>query len=180
MMNFDNLRSLSDDDEDDFEKYNINEIKIIFLDIDGVLNIYNESHINKIHLTRLVNIINNTNSKIVLSTSWRNLIQKRRELWNEFEKVGILKEKVIVSNKYEMTPDLCPFQHRTDEIMITLDNIKKKFNVKSWLILDDMDLLNRGTKINRKRIINNFIRCNSKCGLTNKQMKEAIYKLNLD
>ena len=76
MMNFDNLRSLSDDDEDDFEKYNINEIKIIFLDIDGVLNIYNESHINKIHLTRLVNIINNTNSKIVLSTSWRNFIQK--------------------------------------------------------------------------------------------------------
>ena len=61
---------------------------------------------------------------------------------------------------------LVKVNNTVDEILNVLDN-EHKNETKSHIEII-------------KRIINNFIRCNSKCGLTNKQMKEAIYKLNLD
>ena len=185
----DNILSLSADEEEE-EGGSLSEplfqspVKILFLDIDGVLNTFDdvlqmhERHINKEHLSRLTYIVDKTHCKIVLSTSWRNIIQKKRELWEELSKVGLIRKELILGERYEMTPDLCPFEQRTDEIIKALDDIKRKTKVCSWVVLDDMDLLKKGQKGNRERINDHFIQCDPEHGLTDKQSIEAISILN--
>ena len=59
------------------------DIKILFLDVDGVLN-YDKSQqpLVESHLKRLKNIIDKTNCKIVLSTTWRLIPRDRQILFS--------------------------------------------------------------------------------------------------
>merc|ERR1712110_694924 len=114
----------------------------------------------------------------LLSTTWRNLSQRRKELWGAFSKAGLSREELIISDKYEGTPDLSPLQHRTDEIVQTLDDINKRIEVCSWVALDDMELLAKGKEENRARMGGHFIQCDPELGLTDEQTIEAITILN--
>ena len=72
-------------------------MNIIFLDVDGVLNSIkelSERSFSKISLNILKRIVDETNAKIVVISSWRLLEFSRKILLSELEKYH-LKESII-------------------------------------------------------------------------------------
>ena len=80
-------------DENNFEKHIINliflmyfgkqDIKILFLDVDGVLNkLGSFIELNKTLILRLKKIIHETQCKIVLSSDWRLSQNHKKQLFN--------------------------------------------------------------------------------------------------
>lgn len=161
--------------------------KILFLDIDGVLN----NHGNKSHQTEISNgklidkkkvkllgkLIRNTGAKIVLHSGWRfwfddNKNPLRKEAVNL---VRLLKKQKIVI--YDMTPDLTTEEIRmtkkfslvkAKEILAWLDMHKE---VETWAVLDDLDLKN-------EVIENHQIRTDASVGLTKNDIRTAEKLLN--
>ena len=134
-------------------------MKIIFLDIDGVLNGYNllnniiwkiveTLHIEKIYrdwrrnpfgihkekVKRLAKIVKKTNAKIVLSSSWRGFWKRPY-----YEMVDYQKLLVDLFNKYNISViDLTPFlpeKTRSEEIDSWIQSHKSE--IESFVILDD-------------------------------------------
>lgn len=126
-------------------------IKVIFLDIDGVLNTYNTKSTtstgttfvddNKVKI--LKDIVDRTNAKIVLSSTWRigwrhvDLGIKNTELAKDF---------ICLRNKfrqfdirlYGKTPIYDRFMScRGEEIKAYLD--KNKEHIDGYVIIDDLD-----------------------------------------
>ena len=105
-------------------------MNIIFLDVDGVLNSakeLSEGPFSKISLNVLKRIVDETNAKIVVISSWRLLEFSRKILLSELEKYH-LKESVI-----GMTPHLP--SNREEEIMTYLKS--NEFPNLNFIILDD-------------------------------------------
>lgn len=105
-------------------------MNIIFLDVDGVLNSakeLSEGPFSKISLSVLKRIVDETNAKIVVISSWRLLEFSRKILLSELEKYH-LKESVI-----GMTPHLP--SNREEEIMTYLKS--NEFPNLNFIILDD-------------------------------------------
>ena len=122
-------------------------MKIIFLDIDGVLNseMYETSRgenrvDNRIDLSRvklLADIVNATDAKIVLSSTWR-------VAWNQSaELCGVDGEYINhCLNKYglcimDKTPFRSFFEDRRTEIITWL--LRHQTEIESFVILDDID-----------------------------------------
>lgn len=133
--------------------------KIIFLDIDGVLNsnFWNESHqreisdgtlINEEKVKLLARLVKKTNAKIILHSGWRMWFDcEMRPLRKEAERfVELLaKERLSIDG---ITPDLTTEEIRrtkkfslvkADEILLWL---KKHDDISKWVVLDDLDLHN--------------------------------------
>lgn len=118
--------------------------KIIFLDIDGVLNVYCEGRdeygctFHKHFEDNLRWIIEQTNAKIVISSTWRmDGLEVIKEMWNKRNLAG----EII-----DVTPviDIC---NRGQEIQYWLD----RNNVSNYVIIDDdTDMLDSQ--------MNNFVR----------------------
>lgn len=105
-------------------------MNIIFLDVDWVLNSakeLSEGPFSKISLNVLKRIVDETNAKIVVISSWRLLEFSRKILLSELEKYH-LKESVI-----GMTPHLP--SNREEEIMTYLKS--NEFPNLNFIILDD-------------------------------------------
>ena len=146
-------------------------MKVIFLDFDGVLN-SNKYFINSIEnqpffledekMELLKNIIDETNAKIVLSTSWR-------EIWGiDLEISKKLKEYFDSYNIdiFDVTP--CINYNRVDEINFWI----KQHKIRSFVILDDIT----GPWFNLE---SNVIVTNIDFqGLTEEHVKRAINILN--
>lgn len=118
-------------------------MKVVFLDIDGVLN--SEDYVYScreygiaIDPTRMVllkQIIDKTNAKIVLSTSWREHWEKTP---NECGKIGLQINSIFSQYNLEIldkTPNLRT--RREQEIWYWLN---KHPQVKNFIVLDDMFL----------------------------------------
>lgn len=109
--------------------------KIIFLDIDGVLNVYCEGRdkygclFHKHFEENLKHIIESTNAKIVISSTWRlNGLISLKRMWSDRKLSG----EII-----DVTPYL-PNSSRGEEIQFWLDrNIYSNYVV----IDDDNDIL---------------------------------------
>lgn len=116
------------------------KIKVIFLDIDGVLNnskttrTTSQTHYTFVgarHIKNLKRIINSTEAKVVLSSDWRYDRDDPRyngdylELRNELLRYGI--------RFYGFTPEL-PSSHRGAEIDQWL---REHDEVENFVILDD-------------------------------------------
>lgn len=104
--------------------------KVIFLDIDGVLNVYCEGRdeygctFHKHFEDNLSWIIKQTKAKIVISSTWRfSGLEILKEMW---DKRGLPGEVI------DITPDLNNLK-RGDEIQHWLDNNK----VINYVIVDD-------------------------------------------
>lgn len=104
--------------------------KVIFLDIDGVLNVYCEGRdeygctFHNHFEENLRWIINQTKAKIVISSTWRfSGLEILKEMW---DKRGLPGEVI------DITPDLNNLK-RGDEIQHWLDNNK----VINYVIVDD-------------------------------------------
>lgn len=125
-------------------------MKILFLDIDGVLNSRaydrkrNWSELTNIDETRLPlvkKIIDKTGAKIVLISTWRRHWDKDESLCDEdgmyinrlFTKYGL--------TIYDKTPDLDLLSKRRDEVKAWLEDkawlVEYGYEVECFVILDD-------------------------------------------
>jgi len=160
-------------------------MKVIFLDIDGVLNVIGQGHdefgqiFHQHFMDNLKRIVDETGAKIIMSSSWRRAgLAKMQAMW---EKRGLAGELIGV------TPDLWrrvkdeEFHEnlqRGDEIQVIL-NLQPE--ITNYVILDDdEDMLDSQ--------LGNFVCCSnninhSDCidigyGLTNECTNKAIRILN--
>lgn len=157
--------------------------KIIFLDIDGVLNTnywHTQSHIPKdkygyafdpIAVSHLKEIIDETGADIVISSSWKSFgFTDLEEMWQ----VRNLPGKIIgitpnsVSDELLLQADLdqLDFYHiRGEEIKEWLQKHGK--NVSHYAIIDDMDnMLPEQQK--------HFVQTNPKMGITEETVQRTI------
>ena len=116
--------------------------KIIFLDIDGVLNSLRydnakdntQGNIDETRLLLLKEIVDKTSAKIVLSSSWRKHWNQNAELCDEIGKnltAVFSKHSLFI---YDKTPQ-SPTNDRAEEIQIWLNTHK---NIEAFVILDDI------------------------------------------
>ncbi len=131
---------------------------IIFLDVDGVLNnaktMVRMKMLDDKCIIRLKKILDNTNAKIVLSSTWR--LRKDSigiKLYEAFKKNGI-DPKLLIGR----TPHL---YKRENEINQWIRN----HNVNKWIAIDDMSL---------KLPEEHFVNTSFFTGLTDKDVKKAI------
>ena len=122
-------------------------MKVIFLDIDGVLNsvMYDTQRVeergdNRIDMTRvklLADIVNATGAKIVLSSTWREDWEKSSELCgNDGKYINECLAKYGLSI-IDKTPCLNYSDERQFEILAWLADHTGE--VESFVILDDID-----------------------------------------
>lgn len=136
-------------------------MKIIFLDIDGVLNNMDSypATIEDTLIFKLKNIIIDTNAEIVLSSDWRldndlkNIIETRFKLSN----IPIL----------GCTPEL-PTETRGKEIAAWL-NAHKNWDIENFIILDDREDMDPYSS--------HLVQTNIREGLTWNNVTDAIAKL---
>ena len=167
---------------------NIPAEKILFLDVDGVLNseIWNKTHVSQISNGLLIDeekvkllsfIISNTDAKIVLESGWRFWFdQNKKPLNQEAEYFLKLFEKYNLTI-YGCTPDFSDGEIKITkmfsrvkarEILAWIDHYPKQIH---WLVIEDMDLSNDLVKQHQ-------IQTDTMIGLTEEQAQEAIAYLN--
>jgi len=157
--------------------------KILFLDIDGVLNsnFWNDSHqreisdgtlIDEEKVKLLAQLIKRTNAKIILHSGWRiwfdgelkPLRTEAQRLVEMFSKEGLAIDGV--------TPDLTTEEIRrtkkfslvkADEILLWVNSHN---DVNGWVVLDDLDLHN-------KQIEQHQVKTNPTVGLTLEDIEKA-------
>lgn len=109
-------------------------MKIIFLDIDGVLNchyltigniIVDGGTLNTVLVEKLNTLIRETNAKVVISSSWR-ILNTQAEIIDMLQSAGFQGEVI------GMTPRSCNI--RGVEIH---DWLKSRNDVENYIILDD-------------------------------------------
>lgn len=156
-------------------------MKVIFLDIDGVLNsrIYDrkrnrneQTDIDETRLPLLKKIVEETGAKIVLSSTWRTHWSKDAALCdgdgvyiNEiFAKYGL----VI----YDKTPDPGRDSDRPDEINLWLETTRE--TIESFVIIDDY-------RYDWGKLSERFVKTNPNfgLGLEEEHAETAIELLNL-
>ncbi len=127
-------------------------MKLIFLDIDGVLNYEGYGRLTRsgtrfvdpVLIKRLKKIIDRTGAKVVLSSTWRRGIYDMREgLINTVDALDA-EELLAELNRYgveifDMTP-MCGFIPRAEEIKRYLDGWNGEA-VEQFAILDDFPLM---------------------------------------
>lgn len=154
-------------------------MKIIFLDIDGVLNTDRQIRKNQLKqikdldfdteaMVQLKRILEETKAKIVISSTWKTHRDSDGYLWREiirnFNNYQIQKEVI-----YDVTPLLDEnMKPETREIEIA-EWIEQHKQVDKFIILDDQWSMG---KLNK-----HFIRCQPFNGITEKIAEEVIKKL---
>lgn len=150
-------------------------MNVIFLDIDGVMNhrkFFERSKLHKyqefcpVAVECLKKIISKTNSKIVLSSTWRRGYKNIQEAKDQLFKFYDLEEYLV-----GFTPVLND-EIRGKEIQLYIDTVKGDplLNVENFIIIDDEsdmgDLLYR------------LVYCSDYSGLNKTRMKEAIHLMS--
>ncbi len=157
--------------------------RIIFLDIDGVLNsnFWNDTHqrelsdgtlIDMDKVALLGSLVKRTGAKVVLHSGWRfwfdgnfkPLRMEAQKLVDMFQKEGI--------ELYDVTPDYTTEEIRrtkrfslvkAKEILGWLDIHKE---VQSWIVIDDLDLHN-------EHVRHHQIKTDQEVGLTRQDVERA-------
>lgn len=158
--------------------------KVLFLDIDGVLNsnFYNDGHQTEISDGTLIDeekikllalLVKETKAEIILHSGWRFWFDAElKPLCTEANKLvrQLEKEHLYISG---VTPDLTTEEIRktrkfslvkADEILLW---IKLHDNVTEWVVLDDLDLHN-------DQISQHQVKTDPTIGLTLANVKQAV------
>ena len=150
------------------------QTRVIFLDVDGVLNsrTSREAANSDVPPTEIMEhlkfLIDNTQSKIILSSTWRLVDHKRTQLENLFLQYGL--------SVNGSTPDLekSAKGDRVDEILLWLEmRAAKSEHVHAWIAIDDMDLLRMNPRLRSQ----NFVHTSDITGLDADKTEEALNKL---
>lgn len=141
-------------------------MKTIFLDIDGVLNTFGDKKlinnmVEESKLNNLVNLINNTNSELVVISDRRLLEDERLNIESIFDKYEILVNYLSLKRTH---------RKRSDEVLYYLNNHK---DITEYVILDDNDLGYSEDIILRSHFINTYSN-----GLTIEECIKALGILN--
>jgi hypothetical protein len=159
------------------------KIKVIFLDIDGVLNVYSQGHdeyggtFHQHLVDNLKRVIEETGAKIVISSTWRfGGLQRMKDMW-EFR--GLPGEVI------DITPDCNDLFNEGS--FVFLDQIERGHEVEYWLdehpevekyviFDDDNDFLQhqRGNFVRTANNINHPDCVDIGYGLTNECANRAI------
>ena len=157
--------------------------KIIFLDIDGVLNsnFWNDSHqreisdgtlIDKDKVILLGGLVKNTGAKIVLHSGWRfwfddNIEPLRTESAKLTEMFLECSMKIFDITPDYATEDIKKMKKfsliKANEILSWLELHE---GVKKWIVIDDLDLHN-------ELILQHQIKTNQTVGLTKQDIEKA-------
>lgn len=151
--------------------------KVIFLDIDGVLNCISTKArcqgyigIDDLKVKLLKQIIDNTNAKIVLTSTWKTEWNKNLEECDYSGKYlnnKLKKQKLWILDKTEDNG-----KNRGKGIYDWI----KKYNVDNWLVLDDEIFKDYDEEIIRHWIKTDFYDNNG--GLQKNHIEKAIKILN--
>ena len=151
-------------------------MNLIFLDVDGVINsvnnlikVYNETH--KSHsgysypfdsncLENLKKLVIETNSSLVISSTWRLSEKGRSILLQELKKYDM--DKLVIG----YTPFLG--SSRKDEIKDFLSNFESSFTTNFIILDDDSDMGD---------LLPFLVKTNRQVGLTEENVQQAIKKL---
>ena len=119
-------------------------MKVIFLDVDGVLNSAQDGYSIRLktdsHLKLLQYIVKETGAKIVLSSSWRiGFTPASKNLLARFKEYGL--------ELMDCTPELSS-SCRGDEIRKWLNEIETEYSVERFAILDDESNMAEFTEMN--------------------------------
>lgn len=148
-------------------------VKIVFLDVDGVLNSQKTVFTMQLYvleddkLERLQKLINTTNAKIVISSTWRYSPNAKNRL------LDALKQRKIFKNYIGDTPNFSGDRSlkRTDEIETFLVGFEQK--ISQWIAIDDMKL----HEMNPKLMQGHFVHTSIEDGFTDEHLKQAIQLL---
>jgi len=141
-------------------------MKIIFLDIDGVLNTpkllkkFGFDFIDDILVALVARIVRETEAKIVLSSTWR-IEEKNRQLVQEALAAHDLE---IFDSTPILKPETKMWVERREEIQVWLNNNP----VSKFAIIDDLD---------EARIEGSFFKTDENFGITAKIADEIILHL---
>ena len=150
------------------------QTRVIFLDVDGVLNSRNSRDATNSDvpppdiMENLKFLIDNTQCKIILSSTWRLADHKRHQLEHLFLQYGL--------SVNGSTPDLEKVAKgdRVDEILLWLEmRAAKSEHVHAWIAIDDMDLLRMNPRLSSQ----NFVHTSDNVGLNAEKTEEALNKL---
>jgi len=154
---------------------NLSDLKIIFLDIDGVLNIYSGinntyikygSHFGKEHINLLNDLFNkNSDIYIVISSSWRDDMEDLIYLLNEanFKYTNRIIGNTALNNKF-----------RGEQIQDYIN----EHNIKLFCILDD-DMTFLSDKYSGCIPNSKCVEVNSKLGITSSDIQKVISILSI-
>lgn len=148
---------------------------MIFLDFDGVLN--SEKYvracghygviINPAKMILLKQIVDATNAKIVLSTSWR---KHWEPMENDCDETGKLIHQIFQGYQMKIFDKIPMIRRREDAIKAWLESVS---GVTNYLVLDDMFLC-------AEFLEGHFIRTsNFRDGLSKEDVLQAISMLNI-
>lgn len=147
-------------------------MKIIFLDIDGVLNNLNDKlgiyPINQDCVKCFNKLIQETKANIVLISSWRYMIMRGDMKLKGFETMLRTHGVNCYQRFIGLTPPDDVIEERNDQVEFWLMNTNYK--VDQFVILDDQEPF--------PSFPNNFIKTNWQFGLTEKDVERAISILN--
>lgn len=156
-----------------------NEKTILFLDVDGVLNCQTTTErspsgmigIGNVQLNFLKELIDETNSLIVLSSTWRLEFNKNFNLKTDDAKYLIEKFNEKKLKIYDMLrKEMNQYDSRGTQI---IDWISDHPQFKKFLILDDEYFNYNALNLKKYFIKTNFYGV----GLNKKAIKKSIYKL---
>jgi hypothetical protein len=153
-------------------------VNIIFLDIDGVLNTWRfqdyqvkyhecdswdaQFNFDPICMKNLKELIDKTDSYIVISSTWRNTNNGMNDINNNFKLYGMDKNRII-----SITPNY-PDKSRGYEIEQWLEQFENKDI--NYIIIDDenVDILT-----------DRLVLCNDYYGLTKNELEKALNLFNI-
>lgn len=150
-------------------------MKVIFLDFDGVITIPPRWTINIDKLKNLKKIIDATDAKIVVSSSWRSsTIERTKNLILNHDNLKDINSKMkwFINNIYDITPFISDDKYKRNgrggEIQTWLDAHPE---VENYIILDDdSDML--------MSQLYHFIQTDWSFGLTEREVELSIAVLN--
>merc|ERR1719158_2697931 len=120
-------------------------LRLIFLDVDGVLNTAgsaNSGAINPELLSRLREVIVATGASVVLSSTWRNWSHLRALI------MGALPKGCVVGQTPLEDPTVWRNDVRPREIRELLFRIEAEVGaLTSWAAVDDMDLISQASEL---------------------------------
>jgi len=156
-------------------------LKILFLDVDGVLNNpatkWDDYHcgIDDELLKYLKCIVMRSGCKIVLSTTWRLSENAKAVLLHSLKTRADLNIDDLVIGQ---TPSLKKRGgHRTHEIAAYLRANEHRFNVVSWCAVDDLSL-HKFDGFSRQFMRGHFVRTDKRTGLSPENAVQCIAALN--
>eukprot|EP01084_Bolivina_argentea_P200769 343275_1 len=155
-------------------------IKLLFLDIDGVMNsvgdLYNAypDFLKPQCLNRLQQIIKKTKCKIVLSTARRKSDQIKNKIKNDFIKHGIRWSEVYFGDTPILPLNNSLESQRMREIETYLNHIKcqSKYFVEAWCVVDDLKL--DSNDMSKHILKGRFVQTDPYVGITDLDVMEII------